>query len=401
MDFFFYIALAAIISQLVFDYQIIINYIFASKKTGSKRDYFRPPAALIVPCKGLDSAFEENIRSFYNQDYDNFSLWFVVADKNDPAYEELIRLKEKFGPGSKAKDSRILIAGTALSCGQKNHNLLFCYRNLPANFEVMAFADSDACFRSDWLTRIVHPLRKEKVGVTTGYRWFVPQKNNLATLALSIINAKIAQLLGDYRFNQAWGGSMAVRIKTFKHLGVEKIWANAVSDDLTISRAVRKAGMKIEFVPACLVASYEQTNWPDFLGFARRQFVITRINTPFTWCFGLFSSFYSVLGLYGGAAFAAYAYSINSPYWLLFAAVPFVFFIGHLWRSMLRQILIEKILPNDAHAMRISKIIDITAGWIFSPLLLMIILSSAFGRRIRWRGITYKLIGPTRTLIET
>ena len=324
-----------------------------------------------------------------------------MADKNDPAYEELIRLKEKFGPDSKAKDSRILIAGTALSCGQKNHNLLFCYRNLPADFEVMAFADSDACFRSDWLTRIVHPLRKEKVGVTTGYRWFVPQKNNLATLALSIINAKIAQLLGDYRFNQAWGGSMAVRIKTFKHLGVEKIWANAVSDDLTISRAVRKAGMKIEFVPACLVASYEQTNWQDFLGFARRQFVITRINTPFTWCFGLFSSFYSVLGLYGGAAFAAYAYSINSPYWLLFAAVPFVFFIGHLWRSMLRQILIEKILPNDAHAMRISKIIDITAGWIFSPLLLMIILSSAFGRRIRWRGITYKLIGPTRTLIET
>jgi ceramide glucosyltransferase len=400
MDFFFYLALAVIISQILFDYQMIVNYLYASKKAASKRNYFRPPVALIVPCKGLDAAFEENIKSFYKQDYENFSLWFVVSDKNDPAYEELISLKEKLGSDSKAHDSRILVAGKALSCSQKNHNLLHCYKHLPPNIEVMAFADSDACFRTDWLTRIVHPLRKEKVGVTTGYRWFIPQRNNSATVAMSIINAKIAQLLGEYRFNQAWGGSMAVRVKTFKQLGIEKLWANSVSDDLTVSRAVREGGKKIEFVPACLVASYEQTNWPDFLRFARRQFIITRVNTPNTWRFGLFSSFYSVLGLYGGAAFAAYAYNIESPYWLLFTAVPLVFFLGHLCRSTLRQILIKQILPNDAASLRVSRITDITFGWLFSPLLLAIILSSAFGRRIRWRGITYELIGPTQTVIE-
>ena len=400
MDFYYYVAWAAIISQAIFDYQMVRNYLFAIKKAGGKRRYYRPRTALIVPCKGLDAAFETNITSLYHQDYDNYVLWFVVSDTDDPAYSQLVRLREKLGAATKASDIQILVAGRAQSCGQKNHNLLYCFRHLPADVEVMAFADSDACLRSDWLVRIVHPLRKDKVGVTTGYRWFIPQKNNLATLTLSVINAKIAQLLGSYRFNQAWGGSMAVRVEVFRQLGVEQMWANSICDDLTLSRAVRNEGKKIEFVPACLVASYEQTNWQDFFRFARRQFVITRVTTPRTWWFGLLSSCYSVLGLYGGAAVAIYAHHTGNAHWLLFSAVPLVFFIGHLCRSILRQRLIAKLLPNDVGAMKAARITDIAAGWVLSLVLLAVIISSTFGRRIRWRGITYRLIGPGQTLIE-
>jgi ceramide glucosyltransferase len=400
VDFYYYLAWAATVSQLVFLLQIAINYKFAIKKVCRRYGSYRPPTALIVPCKGLDATFETNITSLYLQDYGNYVLRFVVSTDDDPAYGELVRLREKLGAATKARDVQILAAGIAQSCGQKNHNLLYCLRRLPADVEVAAFADSDACLRSDWLARIVHPLRKDKVGVATGYRWFVPQKNNLATITLSVINGKIAQLLGAYRFNQAWGGSMAVRTETFRQLQIEHLWANSISDDLTLSRAVRKAGKKIAFVPACLVASYEQTNWQDFFKFARRQFLITRIITPGTWWFGLFSSFYSVLGLYGGTAAAIYAYRTNNSYLWLFAAVPMVFFAGHLLRSILRQTLIAKILPGDAAAMKKAKFSDIFAGWILSPVLLAIIVSSAFGRRIRWRGISYKLISPTKTLVE-
>jgi ceramide glucosyltransferase len=401
LDFWCYIALTAIISQLVFDWQMIRNYLFAFKKSDAKRSGYRPRTVLIVPCKGLDAAFETNIASLYHQNYDNYMLWFVVSDTDDPAYIELCRLKEKLSITSKAHDVRILAAGLAQSCSQKNHNLLYCFRHLPADVEVMAFADSDACLGDYWLTRLVHRLRKDKVGVTTGYRWFVPQKNNSATIALSVINAKIAQLLGKYRFNQAWGGSMAVRVELFRQLGMDQLWANSIGDDLMLSHAVRKAGKKIEFVPACIVASYEQINWPSFLSFARRQFLLTRIISPGTWWFGLLSSIYSTLGLYGGAVFATYAYHTEKTYWGLFAAVPLVFLVGHLCRSTLRQRLIAKLLPNDAQAMKIARLADIAAGWLLSPILLGIIVSSAFGRRVRWRGITYKLISPTHTVVET
>ena len=283
MDFYYYIALAAIASQLLLLYQTYKNYRFALRKHKRDQFWYEPATVLIVPCKGIDSAFAENITSFYGQDYENYLLWFVVGDESDPAYAELCRLKDRLTPDSKAKDVQIFVAGPGEARSQKIHNLLHCYERIPNDIEVMAFADSDTCIRSAWLSNIVHPLRSDKNGVASGYRWFVPNANNVASLALSAMNAKVAQLLGNTRFNQAWGGSMAIRVDVFRKLGLDKIWPKALSDDLSLSTAVKKAAMKVAFVPACLVASYESTNWADLFEFGRRQFLITRVYAPRTW----------------------------------------------------------------------------------------------------------------------
>ncbi len=265
------------------------NFRYVSSKHKRPRQWYRPRTVLIVPCKGYDLDFEKNIASFYNQDYENYLLWFVVADKSDPAFNRLCELKEEFGLNSKAEDIQIMVAGHSQTCGQKNYNLLYAYNKISDkdNIEIMAFADSDVCIRSDWLSHIVYPLRKSQNGAASGYRWFVPKKNNPATLALSALNAKIAQLLGNSRFNQAWGGSMAIRLDTFRQIGLEKIWSKALSDDLSLSYAAKKAGLKVTFVPACLVASYQATSWAELFEFGRRQFLITRISAPGTWLFGL------------------------------------------------------------------------------------------------------------------
>ncbi len=304
MRWYFYIALAAILSQLVFLAQMYRNYRYALSRYKRKHSSYQPKVVLIVPCKGLDQDFTTNITSLFNQDYKNYLLWFVVADESDPAYAELFRLKNSLSRTARAKDVQIHIAGQAQSCGQKNHNLLHCYSKISDDVEVMVFADSDIRVNSDWLNYLVYPLRKPKNGVASGYRWFVPQRNNLATLALSAVNAKVAQLLGDTIFNQAWGGSMAVRVDVFRRLGIDKIWANSLSDDLSLSTAVKRAGLKVAFVPACLVASYESTTWRQLFEFGRREFLITRVNAPKTWWFGLCSSLYSILGLWAGAALA-------------------------------------------------------------------------------------------------
>ena len=426
MSWYYYIALVAILSQLLFLLQIYHNYHFALAKYRKKRLY-RPRTVMIVPCKGLDSAFSENISSFFNQDYENYLLWFVVADKQDPAYDELSKLKNPLSQSSKAQDVQIFVAGKIHEgsrkagsqqqaagskqriCSQKIHNLLYCYERIGNDVEVLAFADSDACLRSDWLSHIVWPLRQSKNGAASGYRWFVPKKTNLASLALSAVNAKIAQLLGNTHFNQAWGGSMAIRVDVFRRVGLDKIWPKALSDDLSLSFAVKKAGMKVAFVPACLVASHESTTWRQLFEFGRRQFLITRVSAPRTWWFGLFSGLYSVLGLWAGIAlaiYAAYKFSIlNSEFSILFA-VPILFFAGQLTRAILRQKMANKLLiyerqatSDEQRAMRAARAVDILAFWIWSLLLLIFILSSAFGRTIRWRGIRYKLLGPTETTV--
>jgi ceramide glucosyltransferase len=400
MDWYYYIALAAIASQLLFLFQTYRNYRYAVKKYRKKRSWYRPRTVLIVPCKGLDAAFEQNITSFFEQDYDNYLLWFVVGDESDPAYGELCRLKNHLSRGSKARDAQVFVAGRSRTCSQKIHNLLYCYERIGNDIDVMAFADSDICVQSNWLSHLVYPLRKSKNGAASGYRWYVPKQNNLASLALAAMNAKVAQLLGNTRFNQAWGGSMAIRVEVFRKLGLDKIWRKTLSDDLSLSVAVKKAGLIVAFVPACLAASHEAVTWRQLLEFARRQFIITRVSAPRTWLFGLFSGFYSVLGLWATAGAAIYAWTIRSEHLPFFTAVPIVFFTGQLMRARLRQRMAGKLLSHERRAMRAARAADILGFWLFSMLMLALILSSAFGRTIRWRGIRYKLLGPTEVIVE-
>lgn len=392
------IAIAFIVIQILFIFQIFQHYKYVLKKFAKKRVCYRPKVALIVPCKGIDTAFDENISSFYRLDYDKFELVFVVESIEDEAYNRLIALKERFGNQTKAFNTRVLVAGLAKGGSQKLHNLLYACGNTQKDVEVFAFADSDACVRQDWLSFLVYPLRKANRGVSTGYRWYVPLKNNLATLTLAAMNAKVAQLLGPTLFNCAWGGSMAVRVDTFNKLGMNKIWQNAVSDDLTLTREAKKAKLKIIFVPGCIVASFEQTNWRSLFEFARRQFVITRVTVPGTWWFGLFSSVFSILGLWGFAALAVYLWLKGANNWHIFLATSIVFFAGQLIRAFLRQRMIFRLLPMEAAKMKAAAAADIIGNPVWSLVLFFCIISSLFGRIIKWRGVRYKLTGPTEVV---
>ena len=94
MDWYCYIAGTAVLVQLLFVYCAVRNYCYVrSKSTRRKEAVYRPRTALIIPCKGLDARFDSNIQSFFEQDYENHRLFFVVESESDPAYRELHALK--------------------------------------------------------------------------------------------------------------------------------------------------------------------------------------------------------------------------------------------------------------------------------------------------------------------
>ena len=143
MDWYYYIAVALILSELVLLLHALKSYRYAISKYRRRRSSYQPCTSLIVPCKDLETNFSENITSFFEQDFDDYSLWFVVAERTDPAYSELDRLKAKLSAKSKAKNIQILIAGKAETCSQKLHNLLHCYKRIGNDVRILAFADSD------------------------------------------------------------------------------------------------------------------------------------------------------------------------------------------------------------------------------------------------------------------
>jgi ceramide glucosyltransferase len=398
MGWYLYVAWVAIAAQVLYLYGAVRNYRYAlAKYRREPPEIYRPRVAVVIPCKGLDARFQANIESFLDLDFDNYDLFFVVQDESDPAYDELRKIVSRSQPNSKARDVQILVAGLSDSCSQKIHNLLYAFHHLPEETEILAFADSDICVRRGWLRHLIWPLRREKCGVATGYRWFVPTRNNLASLGLSSINAAVAQMLGNSRLNHAWGGSMAVRTADFRRLGLPELWKSTLSDDLSLSRAVKKAGMIVTFVPGCLAASCESTTWAGLYEFCRRQFLITRVYAPMTWLLGLISSLGAVVGFWGTAALACYAWASDADHLLLYTAVPIFFFVGQLIRVILRQTMIAQLFREHAPSVRPAIVADALGFWFWALLQLAFIITSAFGRTIRWRGIRYRLVSPTQT----
>ncbi|MEN6385845.1 MAG: glycosyltransferase family 2 protein [Phycisphaerales bacterium] len=395
MIFLYALIIIAMFAQILVFMLVVRNYRYVLRKADRNRTCFCPKTALIIPCKGIDNEFEKNISSFYALDFPDYEMIFVTESQADSAYNQLLTIKEKYQAKSKANKISIVSAGVSNQGGQKIHNLLFGCKSAQENTVIYAFADSDACVRSNWLNELVYPLRKEKHGISSGYRWYVPQGNNLASIALSIINAKVAQLLGATIFNLAWGGSMALRVEDFKKLGIEKIWQNAVSDDLTLSRAVKKAGMKVYFVPACFVATYEKYDLSRFFEFIRRQLILTRVTAPGTWIFGLITCLYSVLALWGFAAIALYLKNVNYANWYIFLLMACLSLSGQFFTASLRQKMISEIFTADWPKLRITAIADILLPPVWAFLMLICIIISSVGRTIEWRGIKYKLISAT------
>jgi len=365
MNWYFYIIFLIFGIQLTIFMMVYHNYRFNLNKYQRQRPSKGPKTALCIPCKGIDCDFERNITSFFQQEYNNYILRFVVEDSDDPAYEKLCELKDKFRSASKASDIEILIAGRNMSgnCSQKNHNLLYCCAGVMDKVEALAFADSDICVSTDWLSHLVYPLRQQKNGVSSGYRWFIPKNNITPELALSALNAKVAQLLGNTRFNQVWGGAMAIRTEVF-------------------------------------TASYEGINWKGLFEFGRRQFLITRVSAGSTWLTGLLGAILSVFGPIITAGIAIYS-SQRSTFQLSYIihSVPPLLFGMQFLEALLRQNMIRQMLCEYREKMKKASVFDLMLFWPMSCLLLLIIITSAFGRTIRWRGIRYKLLGPAETLM--
>ena len=53
---------------------------------------YQPKSVIIVPCKGLEHDFEDNVRALFAQDYRDYEIIFVTESDADPAYAVLSKL---------------------------------------------------------------------------------------------------------------------------------------------------------------------------------------------------------------------------------------------------------------------------------------------------------------------
>jgi ceramide glucosyltransferase len=374
-----------------------IRYLeYVRNHLATRPEPWMPPVSVIVPCKGLEFELEKNVEAVLRQVYPFFEVLIVTATENDAAAEPLKRLAARF-PGHKI---RFVTAGISLDRGEKVHNLIQAVACADPASEVLLFTDSDSRPHLRWLQELVAPLRAEPVGLSTGYRWYYPTRGNLASVMRSAWNGSVATLLGNHNHNFAWGGSMAIRKSTFHTARVLDYWQRSISDDYSMTQAMKDSKLRIHYEPRCLVGSYGRCGWGELLEWTTRQLILTKVYSRKLWRLALVSQWTFALVWWwalGGLA----ASCVPGPPGLITATVwnagaqkyallsGFLFLFGAL-RGWYRVRTIQHLRPEHR-----DEIQSFWWGYVLlfplaSTLTAYNLARSALASSLEWRGVRYE-----------
>ncbi len=355
--------------------------------------FYAPRVAVLCPCKGLEPGLERNLLALTEFERQNYEIFFILAAGSDAARSAV----ERIAASSRVK-AHVVIAGSPSNSGEKVNNLRVAVEQLPPEFEVLVFTDSDGRPGRSWLHHLVAPLGDVRTGATTTMRWLLPNRSNLPTALLAAWNAPVVTMLSEKGKNFCWGGGTAIRRSVFEQSGVMDEWRNSVSDDYSLTRALERNNRSIVFIPECLTPSYVQTDFEGLLEFTNRQVLITRVYAEKVWAAAAVTHLlYCMTLLLGVILILSNAFEQRPAFHI--ATLTFLPVLLSSIRSAIRLIGVTESLP----AVR-SQITG--QAWIYVLLTVLVpflyaanFVNSLVTRKIRWRGMAYELIGPGQTRI--
>ena len=234
--------------------------------------------ALILPCRGVDPEFPAFLEALAGQTLPDYKLFCVVADADDDAVP-LIRAFQAEHAGL----AELVAFPPPPGYTGKIANMLGGVEAAAGDYAYLVFLDSDTVPDPEFAAHLIAPLVRGEAMLTTGARILVPQQGTLAQWVASLWLLSSLPGVARPQWGSAWGGTMAIRASDARRLDVARIWQDAFSDDHTLSRAVRKDGGRIAFVPHCLVPIPIHYRWPDLLDFLVRQLVTIRVHDFRLW----------------------------------------------------------------------------------------------------------------------
>jgi ceramide glucosyltransferase len=387
------LAILQIASGAYLLWQAILWLTYVQKRLKTDPGFYAPRTAVLCPCRGMEAGLERNLVSLCEFDHQNYEVFFVVASENDPAHSVLKRVVSS----SRVK-AHIVIAGAPQNCSEKVNNLRVAIEQLPPEFEILVFADSDGRPGKSWLHKLVAPLSDSRIGATSTMRWFVPTQSDLPTAFLAAWNAPVVTMLGAHSKNFCWGGGTAIRRALFEEIGMMDVWQYAFSDDYSLTEMIQRSRRFVVFLPECLTVSYVQTDFPGLLEFTNRQIRITKVYRPQVWGMAFATHFlYCITILFGFYLALSLALSSRPAFHIVtLLALPLLL---AAIRGAIRVIGVTEALPAARKQIMSQSWIYILLTLAVPFLYLINFFSSLAGHRLKWRGITYELISTEQTRI--
>jgi ceramide glucosyltransferase len=202
-----------------------------------------PPVTILKPLHGMEPRLEENLESFFRQDYPDFTIVFGARSREDQALNVVDRLQARYPQ----VQTRIVVSGEPSWPNAKVYSLSKMIASSADEFLVIS--DSDVLVRPDFLRNVMPPLLNPKVGMVTCLYKGIPARglwSQLEALGMSIAmpsGVLVAEMVDGMKF--ALGAVMAVRRDAVEAAGGIRETAYFYSDDFVLGNRIAEAGYEV------------------------------------------------------------------------------------------------------------------------------------------------------------
>lgn len=202
-----------------------------------------PAISILKPLCGHDEGLEENLRSFFEQDYPEFEVLCGVHREDDPA----VAVFEKVRSGYPEREARLIVTGESPVPNAKSFSLKRLVRE--AKYDLLVMGDSDIRVRPDVLKRMAQEFSDPKVGLLScPYRavagpsfWSKLEAIGMNTEFLG--GVLVARMIEGMKF--ALGCVVTVRRSVLEAMGGFQYLQDFLAEDFVMGQRAAELGHKV------------------------------------------------------------------------------------------------------------------------------------------------------------
>jgi ceramide glucosyltransferase len=228
------------------------SFVFSLLVVAAARDYLGgnrgkaeklEPVSILKPLAGGEKELEENLRSFFTQDYPEFEILFAVREAGDPAAGVVEKLRGEF-PGVPA---RLIVTGEPPYANAKVYSLEKMTES--ARHELLAMSDSDIRVRPDFLRRVAAEFEDGRLGLATCPYRAVPGESLWSKLEAIGMNTEflagilVARLVEGMKF--AVGPTIVARKAVIDGIGGWSRVKEYLAEDFVLGKFAAEAGFGV------------------------------------------------------------------------------------------------------------------------------------------------------------
>ena len=339
-----------------------------------------PPVSVIKPVHGLEPQLQENIESFFRQDFPQHEILFGADTADDAALEIVREVSARYPQVA----SRILVHGESPWPNPQTYSLHCLSKE--AKYGVIVATDSDVEVAPNYLREVVTPLLKPGNAMTTclyrgknlGGFW-----SNQTAMLMSVeepAGVLVANLLEGMKFGL--GPTIAVRKEALEQVGGYEKFHDYSANDFILGNLICRAGYQVVLSSHVIDHIVNQSTFQKMWQNQLRWRVTERYCRPKGYAgMGLiFAMPFGILGLLAGGLLGQWILGVALLGWAVVNRLIEAFAVG--WVVLRDKPLLRKI-------------------WLYPTrdLLGFIVWCVSFsGTRIAWRSSKFELQGERMVL---